>query len=44
MDGLVRFMNMIYLQNISELKKFILREFHVNPYSSYPGYQKTYTC
>ena len=25
----------------SELKKLILREFHVKPYSGHPGYQKT---
>jgi hypothetical protein len=27
----------------SELKKVILREFHVKPYSGHPGYQKTLT-
>ena len=29
------------MSNNGELKKLILREFHVNPYSSQPGYQKT---
>jgi len=27
----------------SELKKLILREFHVKPYSSHPGYRNTLT-
>lgn len=42
-DGLVIFRDMIYVSDDSELKKLILREFHVNPYSSHPGYQKTLT-
>jgi len=32
---------MIYVLNCSELKKLILREFHVNPYWGHLGYQKT---
>jgi len=40
-DGLVRFRDKIYLQDDSELKKLILREFHVKPYRGHPGYQKT---
>lgn len=36
-DGLVRFRDMIYVSNCSELKKIILREFHANPYSGHPG-------
>lgn len=40
-DGLVRFMNMIYVPDDSELKKLILRKFHVKPYSGHPGYRKT---
>lgn len=31
----------IYVPNCSELKKLILREFNVKPYSSHPGYHKT---
>lgn len=40
-DGLVRFRDQIYVLNCSELKKLILREFHVKPYSGHPRYQKT---
>jgi len=29
------------VSNYSELKKLILREFHIKPYSSHPGYHKT---
>jgi hypothetical protein len=42
-DGLVRFRDRIYVPDNSELKKLILREFHVKPYSGHPGYQKTLT-
>ena len=42
-DGLVRFRNKIYMTSSSELKKLILREFHVNPSSSHLGYHKTLT-
>jgi len=42
-DGLVRFRDKIYVPSSSELKKTILREFHVKPYSGHPGYQKTLT-
>ena len=40
-DGLVRFRNMIYVPDNSELKKVILREFQVIPYSGHLGYHKT---
>jgi len=39
-DGLVRFRDRIYVLNCSEVKKLILREFHVKPYSSHLRYQK----
>jgi len=42
-DGMVIFRNRIYVLDDSELKKFILREFHVKLYSSHPGYQNTLT-
>jgi len=42
-DGLVRFRDMIYVSDNSELKKAILREFHVKPYLGHPRYQKTLT-
>ena len=40
---LVRLRDMIYVLYDNELKKFILREFHVKPYSGHPGYYKTLT-
>ena len=40
-NDLVRFKDMIYVLYDNELKKIILREFHVKPYSGHPGYQKT---
>ena len=42
-DGLVRFRDRIYVPNCNELKKLILREFHVKPYLGNPRYQKTLT-
>ena len=42
-DALVRLRDRIYVPDNSELKKVILREFHVKPYSSHLGYQKTLT-
>jgi len=36
-NGLVRFRNKIYVLYISELKKLILREFHVKSYSGLLG-------
>ena len=41
--GLVRFRDMIYVPNCSELKNIILRKFHIKSYSGYPGYHKTLT-
>ena len=41
--GLVRFRDKIYVPDDSGLKKLILREFHVKPYSGHPGYQKMLT-
>ena len=40
-DGFVRFRDKIYVPDDNGLKNLILREFHVNPYSGHPGYQKT---
>jgi len=42
-DGLVIFMDKIYVPDNRKLKKLILQEFHVNSYSGHPGYQKTLT-
>ena len=41
---LVRFRDMIYVSDNSELKKVILREFHAKPYSGHLGYHKTLNC
>eukprot|EP00253_Pinus_taeda_P032560 PITA_32560 len=43
-DGLVRFSDRMYVPDENELKKLILREFHANPYSGHPGYQKILTA
>jgi len=42
-DGLVRFRDRIYVPERSEIKKAILREFHVKPYSGHPDYKKMMT-
>ena len=39
-NGLFRFRNKIYVSHDSELKKLILREFHVKPYSGHLRYHK----
>ena len=41
--GLGRFRDMIYVPDISKLKKVILKEFHAKPYSGHPIYQKKLT-
>jgi len=41
--ALIRFRDKIYVSDNSELKKVILREFHVKPYLDHPGYQNTFT-
>lgn len=40
-DGLIRFRDMIYVPDDSELKNLTLREFHLKPYSGHTRYQKT---
>jgi len=37
-DRLVRFRYRIYVSDSSELKKVILKDFHVKPYSGHPRY------
>jgi len=39
--GLVRFRNKIYVPDSNFIKKLILREFQVKPYSCHPRYPKT---
>ena len=39
-NGLVRFRDRIFVLEISEIKKVILREFHAKSYSGHQGYQK----
>ena len=43
-EKLVRFRDRIYVPDNSELKKVILRDFHVKPYLGHPGYQKILTA
>jgi len=43
MDDLVRFRDMIYVLDKSEIKKLILREFHAKTYSGHPRYHNTLT-
>ena len=43
-DGLIRFIDKIYVSDNSELKKVILREFHVKPYSGHLSCQNTLTA
>ena len=40
-DGLVRFRDIMYLLDDSDLKNLILREFRVKPYLGHQRYQKT---
>ena len=42
-DGLVIFMEMIYVSDNNEFKKLILREYHAKPYLGYPSYQNMIT-
>lgn len=42
-DGLITFRDKIYVPNISELKKIMLREFCAKPYSGHLGCQNTLT-
>ena len=40
---LVIFGDKMYVTNSSDLKKVILKKFHVKPYSCHPSYHKTFT-
>lgn len=42
-DDLVRFRDVIYVSDNSELKNLILWEFHIKSYSGHQGYQNTLT-
>lgn len=42
-DGLVKFGDRIYVPDNNELKKVILRDFHVKPYLGHLGYHRTLT-
>lgn len=42
-EALIRFKNIISVPNNDDLKRFIMKEFHVKPYFSHPGYQKSLT-
>ena len=41
--GFLRFKNLIYVPNHSNIKHIILRELHNNPYARHPRYQKFIT-
>jgi hypothetical protein len=40
-DGILLYMNIIYVPNSHELRSMILKEMHNVPYVGHPGYQKT---
>ena len=42
--GLICYKNRFYIPNIESLKKEILDEYHKQPYSGHPGYQKMLTA
>jgi hypothetical protein len=42
-EGLLKFKNILYVLDSTELKLTILDEVHKKPYSGHPGYQKTIT-
>lgn len=42
-DNLINFKGIIYVPNIDEIKRLVMKEFHLKPYSVQPGYQKTLT-
>jgi len=42
-DGLVKFKSKIYVSDNNELKKLILRKFHIKPYLGHPRYQTNLT-
>ena len=39
--GLLTYKGIIYILNVSDLRKVVVDEIHQAPYSSHPGYQKT---
>jgi hypothetical protein len=39
-DGIILYMNIIYVPNSHELRSTILKEMHNVPYAGHPGYQK----
>jgi hypothetical protein len=39
-DGILLYMNIIYVPNSHELRTMILKEMHNVPYAGHPGYQK----
>ena len=41
--GLICYKNRLYIPNVESLKKEILDEYHKQPYSGHPGYQKILT-
>ena len=42
-EGLLTYINRLYLPNCDDLKRFIMDELHKRPYTGHPGYQKMIT-
>ena len=40
-DGILTYKNIIYIPNVADLRRKVMDEIHQDPYSGYPGYQKT---
>jgi hypothetical protein len=41
--GLLTYINILYIPDCDDLKRFIMDELHKRPYTSHPGYQKMIT-
>jgi hypothetical protein len=42
-EGLLTYINRLYIPNCDDLKRFIMDELHKRPYIGHPGYQKMIT-
>ena len=40
-DGILTYKNIIYIQNVADLRRVVMDEIHQAPYSRHPGYRKT---
>jgi hypothetical protein len=39
-EGLLTYINILYIPNCDDLKRFIMDEIHKRPYTGHPEYQK----